>query len=71
MVKKVKLTTNHCNPPLTRIFTCDDAQYVESTHLIKMYEKHGKKNKLIAWAVTDEWAHVVFEDENGATYIIK
>lgn len=71
MVKKVTLVSDHCKPPLTRVITCDDATYVENTHLIKMYEKHGKKNKLIAWAVTDEWQHVVFEDEKGATYIIK
>ena len=39
---KVKLTTGHCNPPLTRTITCDTLRYFDAKHKVTMYDAKGK-----------------------------
>ena len=68
---KVYLTTGHCNPPMTRTIPCDEVRYVENKHKVSMYDKHGKTNKLVAWAITDEWLHIVIEYNDGHKEVIK
>ena len=69
---KVLLTTDHCNPPLTRTIVCDEVYYQENRHKVSMYvQRHGKKRVLIAWAITDEWQAIVIESEDGQKQVIK
>ena len=65
---KVLLTTGHCNPPLTRIFTCATMRYFEAKHKLTMYDAKGK---VIAWAIIDEWQAVKYIDDNGQEHVIK
>lgn len=65
---KVLLTTGHCNPPLTRTFTCATLRYFEAKHKLTMYDAKGK---VIAWAIIDEWQAVKYIDDNGQEHIIK
>ena len=65
---KVLLTTGHCNPPLTRTFTCATMRYFEAKHKLTMYDAKGK---VIAWAIIDEWQAVKYIDDNGQEHVIK
>ena len=65
---KVLLTTGHCNPPLTRTFTCYEARYFEAKHKLSMYNNKGK---VIAWAIIDEWLKVEIVHDDGHVQIIK
>ena len=65
---KVILTTGYCNPPLKRIFTCNEVCYFENKHKLSMYNEKGK---VIAWVITDEWQEVVIVYDDGHEKVIK
>lgn len=65
---KVKLTTGHCNPPLTRVITCDTLRYFEAKHKVTLYDAKGK---VVAWVITDEWVAISYVDNNGQEHFIK
>ena len=65
---KVKLVTGHCNPPLTRIITCDTLRYFDAKHKVTMYDAKGKVK---AYAITDEWLAISYIDEKGQEHFIK
>ena len=69
---KVLLTTAHCKPSLTRVIECDTLRYFENQHKVSMYaQRHGKRNVLIAWTITDEWQNIVIVENDGKSYVIK
>lgn len=65
---KVKLTTGHCNPPLTRTITCDTLRYFDAKRKVTMYDAKGKVK---AWAMVDEWLSISYIDEQGQEHFIK
>lgn len=65
---KVLLTTDHCNPPLTRTIECATMRYFDTKHKVTMYDAKGK---VIAWAITDEWLAIKYIDDKGHEHVIK